>query len=1491
MLLLISQIDFEVSHADGGLPGVDHEAVASTHQILPTRPADVIGSGDQEADLSQALGTPNRLIPEDVTLRDAIESPPMQGSSRQLRPRTYQQLHTYEYEHAKYVMECRAAGIKPVRFDGSRYREMDKADKDFIPPKPTRVAREGFIVDETFNSSGEVLSRLDDAGLNSGKKRKRSTKTMRFRDPRDYDPTMQQQSQGEEALMEKDLDIFDFLDDHWHERRHSSTLSSPRDGKISGAEKFSTAASSSSSSVSDDPEDEAAAKAVFARKLRGILPPSYLSRDRATHVSKPSKAQHHRRITDLQSPQIATKGVAKKRISDNIGGLPRSNSLGNSMSVPVEVTDALLKLGAAASDFKDPRQASEYEVDSDISEGEEPIDRLLTRPINPFSKPKYSKFSASKRLTIPRRRAIAQPIYLQDVVADMTRGAAPQDLRLACRTVRKKKSGGTQLGRKQLFFHDSAARNSKTSQKIKEGRVDTEESDDPIETLHKWKSLSLPFLGRTSEPVNKSFSSRLPKRAPKHCITTNQSRFNSLAKDPRATIMENTSLKAPSISLSRTSSDLDSSNQFLDEDDSDETRVSINVISLARPDPAGPAVRRDSKKKLPSQIGIYAARTYQDNVEHESGRYAVTDRRTRTRKRVPIYLQRFDQITNLFGEDPSHMLKVSDWQRAQLRQSPKHANNPTDAVHAQCAVPVPRKVARKNPAKRSHTARQILLPFTTLVGESDLDTLEHSRQTGPMFQNTMSGSSFGCKPLEEGVHFSQKTFVGNGGLIGLLEARSVYTRPCLVGEHHLTGEGDVGNALSYGFNYVETIFRGQINDHSERPVDLTVYDFLRHASSLTDQASLQKSLEHLRNLRSEFMLHDWIASTAFRTYMTWLTMFFLITAATYYILVADEKPVKQRILKDAQLSAYQFVTSVGNGTVVAALSRHREELHRRQGISYVMDDAVLELCVVYYHITQTIQTSFWGSINDVINLSSAPTGLKSTEDQWSTIFMWTTITQFDIKGQLTREVPANWEAVTMLLEQLVPHYQQSTSLHNAMFDRYTKIVLNRTLELISVWHWPGSSMLLGHGRSGGILYDLFFKTLHLCCLPTEKQEPICMPLFLRTLQNLDCLRTDLDTENSFGMFLKVVCIGIRSYLKHLDLSGQDLERTKRRGIGVVDKFATLGRLNYLATESIDQETVIEIQNRYSLEIAVYWTAGPWKDRGMSRMIQAAIEAMPASHLRLREINLQAWKVVLKINLQNSEDDVLAESMSWLLSIVQAYVSDVLQFRHQSRLNTNDAKLQSQLDKNLKKCLDSLLATYKAYHSMLENPKSSVNARRISLIWSNDILKPVLQLHESFQIGRQNHILDQVFQIGSLLVSHVKDLWQAEDTQDYGMSGFSQDETDAVDYDKAVHVGLQEFVGLSFQCLTNLSSQDRITSSSKMAAKASLQSFTSAIVCLQDRSSFPWSDLFDSHGPYSWNRLMNGPNKAVMQPYYLALLVEKSTSFYQVRIISCETSSC
>lgn len=46
----------------------------------------------------------------------------LQKPQRSLRPRTYQQLHTYAYEHSKYVMDCKAAGIKPVRFDGTRYR-------------------------------------------------------------------------------------------------------------------------------------------------------------------------------------------------------------------------------------------------------------------------------------------------------------------------------------------------------------------------------------------------------------------------------------------------------------------------------------------------------------------------------------------------------------------------------------------------------------------------------------------------------------------------------------------------------------------------------------------------------------------------------------------------------------------------------------------------------------------------------------------------------------------------------------------------------------------------------------------------------------------------------------------------------------------------------------------------------------------------------------------------------------------------------------------------------------------------------------------------------------------------------------------------------------------------------------------------------------------------------------------------------------------------
>lgn len=1495
--------------------------VSLSDQVLSSIPLPTLQQRSQQNVASNlAVVIPARSITSTVQAEVASQG-------RRLRPRTYQQLHTYEYEHAKYVLECRAAGIKPVQFDGTRYREMDKADKDFVPPseKVDRPRRRASASSGALSGSQEESTAIavDLADLQNSsqlsRKRKRSKDPAKFRDPRQFARKLNSagsQSPSNDATTDAQ-DMFDFPDQHWQadlsllpsssQPTPDSLISSGDITVIEDASHSSTPIliDSQASDVSSDSQaGHAAAKARFARKLKGVLPPSFLSRkndselnrrpiDKRVVVPAPRK---------LELPPPG-KGIAKKKLTSamklSFDSPLKQKRWENAATNSPETIHLLHANDSFEGSYADRIQISDDEED-DIPETEEAIDRMLPTRNVTSKRPRSKNMPRNSRT---RSRRDTPEIFLEDLVRVRGRDQVSKELRLACRTVRKRNSGGTQLERKDFDFHDKVVRQVRRMETMvrgsHEGTASTSgDSEDPEQNLVRWKQnkLSCPTRPRRRAPI---VSSRIPGQhssARRQTIrqvapvkTSDQVRHQSLpirtTSKPDSVINATTVPDTSQPAASSTGSDQERRRTssiahgfFLDSDE-DEAMPDIRLSeSMNRPIPL--LASKPTPNAMPSAESLMARR-FPTNLEHETGRYVNIQRSTRVRKKKPSYLHRFDQINNIFAAEPDHVTKVSQWQTNEL---PKATVNRVliDADDSHSRLKERNHRLKKRPAKRNILKQKSILPFVSLNDETE-GRLERTPFGLP---NLIPDVSLGAEPAVVGIFFSWQTLLGSSGLSKILENDSESrVTSCYIANRQLFST-DAKGAADYGFTAVISLVRN-LHLGQEIPEDelVSIYDFFRFLASMQhiDSSLMLAILDHLQRLLEDLGNVQENPGNGNRlSRMTlWITMYSVVVSHMFSRSRQEDPLVRIQVENSCLSRAVAMLLKIGFEPLRHLFRAQQDATIRSQGLKTSFADSLLETWIVVVNISQATNSKFWERINCSLDLDNIIDN-QSAELAWGTLMQISSVTQFDILGKSRAVNIPNWPAVEKLLDVLFCNYVTENDRARSTVDAYILVLLRRVHRMIDIWHWPNCSVLLGHGRTGGVLHRFFFQDLRLGDLVSERLQENTFPRFLQHMDDSQCLTyLDVAVENAFGMFLKLVCLGIKQFLEELKLEPDNMERMKRRGIGVVDKFATHGRLSYLATESLDLRTVSEVRNRFALEIAVYWSADSWKDRGVSNMIAAAIAAMPGSHLALRKINIRAWEMVIKLQLRRAEHSRLEESVAWLVAVVQATVSDVLQFHHQARLNRADAKLVNGLEKNLAKCRQTLQHCFQTYLSVISHPSGSTTAARLEHLWSNDILKAVLQLHESFIDGtRSISLLEDAFKISLALVSNSTKFGTEQDSQNYDDVFFSQESSHSQKGDEVLTQKLQGLATLSFQYLTNLSAQEAVTATNKSLAKVGLQAFARIVIALRTRQQLSWIELFDERGTYSWTRLLDKPIKAIMLPYYLAVLIDADRTFYE-----------
>jgi hypothetical protein len=1252
--------------------------------------------------------------------------------------------------------------------------------------------------------------------------------------------------------------------------------------------------SSMSRSESDDESTPARLVQQLRKKTRGLLPASFkfFTETPATALNRQPRPSH---ASDGTTSKTRGKAVRKTRTGQP---LPQRTAWqiavsdqSSSDDAPIMTDPLSVPRGSVRSSVAGVHAPSTpngqstgtlpifIDDDSDM-EHEEQINRMVDRgtprPRGPgigqakrkrqttlhdnFARPRsrperlyddMQRLSHSARKPRPHRRTrldTPPPLFISDLLDQFpVRAQVPSDLRLASRLIRQRGADvGAQLSRKQFSFYDPSAKQPSES-------VDAENV--PEQVLRQWARGKLPVEGVRAKQYQKE------RRRNQEHRTTQQ----HLHQQP--------SEKIASRQKRKKASTVRSGGFYLEDDDTlsqDEDGLP-NDLKKQRSVVANPTKVQ--------QAPFFTSRTFQTTLEQETGRVALPAPKAAQQRsaKAPAYLRNLVELSNLFEED-DFQTKVSHWQvtapeEEVLLKLPKAPGAVESAPQ--------RKARRKLEAKRRRPIQQSLLPFLT-----EIDEQAPAQDNATLFAATtfLTDVSLGCEPLHPDCSFLADTVAGAD--IGAVLEHGAFVSLCFY-KHARYDLEHLPQLINAFFPAVEhTIRTGKALSRDD-------YDVFRFLANNFDARTKNDIFGRTNELRQLAALH---LDLHIRCWLSTFSLLFCFQNAQ----VAHEWTQFSLLLENC----LAFLLSSTLEPLETLLRRQRNQSIRANGLS-ATNGSILECWVVLYHLAQFAAQleptflSFWPRINRRLVLQDCANDALA-ERAWKTLMLLSNVTSFDMRGKAT--VPCeNWDCVLALLGKILVDYDQHAASPTAeSHDAYILLSFRRCHRLATVFKWPNTGKLL-QGKVGGVLHDFFWRQLSLANLRHEQNLYDAFPPFLHHLDAFAaCLVYEHgDMAGTFSTFLKVLCLSL------LQLH-EALPPGNRRAIShltsIVDKFQTFGPMNAQAEADLSVAQLGQMRNRFAVEIAIYWAAGQYKHQDISRLLETSMAHMPGSHLELRRVNIQAWGIVIRLQLSRGEHDRLQASIDWLKYIFSTTVDDIKRFSHELGQPQSTGRAGA-LQENIKRCHRIVSECLAAYNAVMLLPATLNTAPRLHQFWLMDILKCVLQNQGSFHRQKSSSqstlsLLQQTLDLTrSLLEAAAVSLCNDEESQDFGFD-FSQDEEgnalidvrtlvrqDVRDTAQLVHRFLSDVFSSAWRYERDASGEYipkelPITALLLQRCKIGIEALYRCAHLLRTSEDMPWSELFDQQGPVSWWRLPESPVKSRVLPFYLALLLRRETSFYE-----------
>ncbi|OJJ76565.1 hypothetical protein ASPBRDRAFT_39052 [Aspergillus brasiliensis CBS 101740] len=1299
-----------------------------------------------------------------------------------------------------------------------------------------------------------------------------------------------------------------------------------------------------------DPEDASAAESenedfdvrMYQRRIKGVLPASWLRLDQKQQEGRLSATQRQRERMHHRTENA--KGVARKVTKSNSttiasGSNAKLSSL-RQLADPDSGDESEAKDGE---DAVNPRQLlanlglepfDDNDFGEDIPEDNR-IDYML--PPAPRTAPTKTRQPGKKRLTsegdsmrsahapkrprLKRQTRLTDPAYgsrkqkrptpsmprigILDApdVASRSRGEQPQFLRIAAREARSRQDKGRRTPTRKFFNFSS--------------RVDTE---DVNESLHDWQEGR---LRQTKLPPSRP-KAKVAGRQPLAVLSSNRP-TGSLGRITEGA-SENRRVDASSALPSRANSTADEHATSTDPRVPDQVaKTAVNSSRLMQPE------QRPNKWIVRRNLAI-------TSLTRQNPRPAMLE--VANHRNKPASPLSFQRSLSLLNRDYRHkhlpkarqsnlvldrFISSRSSSPATVGVQPTGTNQPTKEPEAR---PQAQRQLKKRPPKRlAINDNQFQQP---LVLES-MDP-EPFLQNGNLPMNSSSDALQGFKPsysvtfnvfpLSTGTFFHQTTFLGSGqfarsqeflkrdldkdaGFLLLKAGDRAYRW----GSWNDAVSSELGLIFDNMIEMIEKSDTGlTATPEDTEKIDCNLYKYL--IKYVTDTLSFIDPIDRIgfvrRALSLVCKLNDTLTTlvpksereieclTATCSYNSVFT--YQLLQISGHELVDDA--LTEEVLKSLKQAAKQTIalvtTPLGQSSIRRLLANIESPEKRDAGIQ--SDHIIAEAYVIVRHILrgtdrlkgcleEVLTKAYSSQDDDLVNLADIP----RLERVWHCIFTILPLDELDASG-IARigsrfwEAHGNWAVIKTLLRPVLDRYDATSITQPISYYKYCRTLFHRCFYLINGWGWRDCKPILD------TLYDFFAKnTLY----NLKHEEGYRSPAFLDELDQKPSLEVQPE-DPCFHILLKIIASGLR-YLAKI----YDQKKVRNFAWRLLPNH---GRV-YPKEKPIRQEDLDALRNHHDLLCTLYY-AVPDGCRPRLQTIRDLVHPA-SSHRETCNISIRSWTRLVRFKLSTDEDVAGLEPFSDWHSY---FVSELLKQHALARQevesqNTAGNKFSDQLVERTiaqnQRQIESLLKTaLNGLNSAIRSAPTLQHAHKLVL---GAPIKALLGLFNA-RIARVNTTVSETLQVIATYVHKCESPPAAqgasvpaavdEDSQEYGdwtdiaaAYGESPAISPEVEYvDKVLHPAV-------FRLISNCFGEDYCPEDAILLNV--VECWTSIAQTLVKHGLRHWDSYLSPYNGDSWTSLRLTMQTRKFTPLFLANSIEKDPRFAadcKVQVIGMWVSS-
>ncbi|KAM0201675.1 hypothetical protein ACHAPI_001724 [Fusarium lateritium] len=282
--------------------------------------------------------------------------------------------------------------------------------------------------------------------------------------------------------------------------------------------------------------------------------------------------------------------------------------------------------------------------------------------------------------------------------------------------------------------------------------------------------------------------------------------------------------------------------------------------------------------------------------------------------------------------------------------------------------------------------------------------------------------------------------------------------------------------------------------------------------------------------------------------------------------------------------------------------------------SWVINMKVLE----HAHI---LRASFWDILYTVMATPEMTSSLDVTEHEclWKNTFLLLPLTEFNDKGIIVagrRHETAmdGWSMPQKLLKKVFQVYKDNPR-QSPSFNNYCRALVGRCHYLVQQWGWRKCVAVIG------VIFD-FFGSQNLAHLRNE--EAYASPKFLDELADNPSLSVD-KADKCFHIFLKLVALSVKK------LSDIDALKDVRN---LIARTMPNHNRQLLKEQMIQERDLAALRNHHDLLCTLFW-ASPGELRPGAHLIERLVTPA-SSHKEACLINLRAWSQLAKFIISSGE---------------------------------------------------------------------------------------------------------------------------------------------------------------------------------------------------------------------------------------------------------------